>query len=192
MKRISQFRWLPAMLCGTLVACAGEPSAPQFSSTPQYSQTENHGVGNGQEHEPFPNLDGVARYKGGAPSWSANQNHTVIGAAGGTLRVADFQMIIPAGALDHNTQFHIVLPTDAKEKSRAAGQFGPHMMFNKDITIVLPYAATDAKVAQIVWWDEGKWVAIPTSVCDGGKRLCGRTNHFSVYATWKGVIALGG
>ena len=99
MKRTHSLRWLNLAVIVVLAACAGEPAAPQLATQPQFSGHDNNGVGPGQEHEPFPDLAPIAVFKRAAPPSRPATNHAVIGPAGGSLRVGDFDIVVPRGAV---------------------------------------------------------------------------------------------
>lgn len=190
MKRTS-LHWLQAAACCLLIACAGEPSAPQL--TPQYSN-DNSGVGPGLEHDPFPNLSAIALYR--SPPSAQTNAFSLIGPGGGSLRLGDFEIVVPAGAVSRPTMFHIVLPADPKDRSKAAAEIGPHQIFRVPITLRTPgYKTWFYGAPTILWWNDRAWQAMPTVVLPDG-RFETQANHLSFWGTYsgtyRGVITAGG
>lgn len=118
-----------------------------------------------------------------------------IGSAGGSLRLGDFEVVVPAGAVDRTTTFYIRLPNNAKQASRAMAEFGPHRRFNRPVTVRLPAAATTVTgMPSAMWWSGRRWVPLETTSTGDG-RIETKVNHFSVYGSSsnsRGVTTLGG
>jgi hypothetical protein len=121
--------------------------------------------------------------------------HQKIGPAGGSLRVGDFEIVVPAGAVDREIMFRIRRPVDPRAAERAYAEFSPHMTFAKPVTIRLPRASTDAEGApEAVWWSGTSWVPLETRQTEDG-RIETVVDHFSYYGTArraKGLTTLGG
>jgi hypothetical protein len=124
------------------------------------------------------------------------ENYAVemIGREGGTVRLGDFEIDVPRGAVDHPTPFSIKLTQSGNNKNApAAAEFGPHnQLFNVPVTILLPWSNTDAAGVRVhvLWWDRQSWVPMPSLFTNDG-RVGTRTIHFSMYATC-GLTVAGG
>jgi hypothetical protein len=170
------------VLAGLLgAACADIPervAAPQFSSGGS------------------PDVSGIAVYEGGAPQITIGWAMAWIGAEGGTLRLLDFEIVVPPGAVSTRTRFSIRLPVDPHARAHAMAEFLPHnVTFAVPVTLRLPYAGTTAENsdARVLWWSGSAWVPFATELVDG--RLQSTTTHFSTYgteATSRGITPLGG
>jgi len=122
----------------------------------------------------------------------------VIGPEGGSLRLGDFEIIVPAGAVTKKTPFRIKTPTDPNGAQYSYAEFDPSGTFLKPLTIRLPLDNTQpdegATEASVVWWSGTEWVALPSRRTEDG-RIEAETSHFSVYGTsyrFRGVTILGG
>jgi hypothetical protein len=164
-------------------ACAGQDS-PTEVSAPQFSS------GSG------PDVSRIATYSGGAPQVTVAWAMKWIGPAGGTLRLLDFEVVVPPGAVSSTTRFSIRLPVDPQTSGHALAEFQPHnVTFAVPVTLRLPYAGTTAENtdARVLWWSGAAWVPFATEVVDG--RLQTTTTHFSTYGTedpGRGITPLGG
>ncbi len=147
--------------------------------------------------EPLPeDLCTIAEFLRNAPNPGAQVVSAFIDEAGGSVRVGDFEIIVPAGAVDRATRFSIKLPP-ASAARRAFAEFGPHNQdFAVPVTIRLPLSATNADSdAPVTWWSpNGKqWIDQPTSTTSDG-RIEAQVGHFSYYGTRlrRGITIAGG
>ena len=147
--------------------------------------------------EPLPgDLCTVAQYLPGAPTPGRQMVSAFIDETGGSLRLGDFEIIVPAGAVTGKTRFAIMLPPPG-HGDRAFAEFLPHNLdFAVPVTIRLPFSATNAAPgAPVTWWSQnGKsWVDQPTSATADG-RIEAQVSHFSFYATRlrSGITIAGG
>lgn len=147
--------------------------------------------------EPLPGeLCTVAQYLPGTPSPGRQMVSAFIDETGGSLRLGDFEIIVPAGAVSGKTRFAIMMPPPG-HSDRAFAEFLPHNLeFAVPVTIRLPFSATNAAPgAPVTWWSQnGKsWVDQPTSATADG-RIEAQVNHFSFYATRlrSGITIAGG
>lgn len=138
----------------------------------------------------------IARYLPNAPSPGRQMVSAFIDENGGSLRLGDFEIIVPAGAVDRPTRFAIMLPPPG-HGDRAYAEFRPHnQQFAVPVTIRLPHAITDAEPgAPVTWWSQnGKtWVDQPTTTTTDG-RIETQVDHFSFYGTraLTGITIAGG
>jgi hypothetical protein len=177
-------RGLALAMAGLLsAACAGQ-DAPTGIEGPQYSSGSS------------PDLAHIAQYQEGAPQITIAWAMAWIGPAGGTLRLLDFEVIVPPGAVSTRTRFSIRLPVDPHARTHALAEFQPHnVTFAQPVTLRLPYEGTTAEDtdARVMWWSGAAWVPFATEVVDG--RLETTTTHFSTYGTEdtsRGITPLGG
>ena len=189
-------RWIRISLVAALVACSGEPTtAPEPIATPQASWNDGNGSNGFWFEDSDPDLRWIAKFKTKpAPPNPLNARKN-IGPAGGSLRVGDFEIIVPPGAVDKQVNFHIKVPTDPRESMKAFAEFTPHMVFRKPVTIRLPAAATEVNgTPWAMWWSGFFWVPLHTEPTSDG-RIEADVWHFSYYGTsWfaKGITTLGG
>lgn len=192
MKRIPSLRWMPVLLL-MVAACSGEPTRPDAAWQPQFGKGDN-GVGYGPPAAQ-PDLRHIAKFEQRPTRPQPGQDHKLIGSEGGSLRIGDFEIVVPAGAVDKPTQFYIHLPVDPRLAWRAYAEFGPHQTFLKPVTIRVPSAGTNAADLDpvVAWWQGRYWVPFPTTPTSDG-RLEAQTSHFSYYGTYlrKGLTTLGG
>jgi hypothetical protein len=175
-----------------LAACADgrDPQEPL-----PLAPAANHSSGR-DEFEDGPDLRDlrhIARYRVTAPRSMLVREW--IGPDGGRLRAADFEIIVPRGAVDRMTQFRIRLPSsNGNAMHHAFAEFDASRPFLKPVTIRLPRARTNAgRGAPILWWNKDHWVPLPTKPVSDG-RIQTTTTHFSFYGTgfYKGITTLGG
>jgi hypothetical protein len=137
----------------------------------------------------------IAKFKQQPAPPDPLNDHKRIGPEGGVLRVGDFEIIVPPGALDREVNFGIRRPVDPRAAEHAYAAFTPHMVFLKPVTIRLPRASTDAFASPyVLWWSGSAWVPLETRATEDG-RIEAEVSHFSYYGTsrWgKGVTTLGG
>ena len=142
-------------------------------------------------------VDRVATYRDGPPSVTIAWAMAWIGPQGGSVRLLDFEVIVPPDAVSRVTRFSIRLPIDPGASTHAMAEFGPHnIQFARPVTLRLPYRGTSAENAasSVLWWNSSSWVRYPTIVLPDG-RLETTTTHFSVYGTeepTRGITPLGG
>lgn len=179
--------WRSAMvaLCLAGVSCADNTTDPHESAGPQFSRNAAHG--------PASQLDFTVVARFTRAQVGAEVHHARIGPEGGSLRVGDFEVVVPVGAVDRATVFEIKIPAQPREGDPVYAEFSPHQQFNVPVTIRLPHDGTDASDTPVIgWWSGEKWVALPTSATED-RRLETQVGHFSYYATCrKGVIVGGG
>jgi hypothetical protein len=198
-KRLAQL-----LVIGTLTivgACSEEPAtAPSTNVNLQASRNGHDDDRDDRwfDDEEFgrdPDLRYIAKFKKKPGPPNPMNDHARIGPQGGSLRVGEFEIIVPPGAVDRTINFRIRVPVDPKEAIRAFAVFEPHMKFNKPVTIRLPAASTDV-VGQpwVLWWTGFFWWPLETTPTNDG-RIEAKTWHFSTYGTsyWaKGITTLGG
>lgn len=156
-------------------------------------------VGNGNDnsvHKSRPNrrdLMVLAKYR-----WSNRdpESMKLIGPAGGRVRAGDYEVIVPEGAVEKWSVFHIKLPNGGGRGGRVYAEFTSSRPFTKPVTIILPQDITTASdQSTILWWNDEalQWDAMPTTPTSDG-RLQTSTPHFSIYGVAKsrGWIQLGG
>lgn len=184
------WRGLQLLLVTLLLACSDEPTAPPAAlNTPQHSwDDDDWGWWRGSrdddddDAEEFEaDLRWIAKYK--VPPTPSPIEHALIGPEGGSLRVADFEIIVPPGAVERRVNFSILLPRDPEQAQRAVASFGPHMHFRKPVTIRLPAANTQTTgMPYAMWWAGHFWIPLPTTMTQDG-RIETQVWHFSLYGT---------
>jgi len=140
----------------------------------------------------------LARYAGGPPQVAAFAAQT-IGPEGGTVSLAGFEMIVPAGAVSKPTTFTIRLPGGARNAEYVWASFGPTgVRFDRPLTLRLPFAGTSSEgnTPQVVWFDGSTWVPTSTTTTDDG-RIQTQTTQITDYGTQetnpsKGIEPVGG
>jgi hypothetical protein len=138
----------------------------------------------------------IAQYRDGAPQITVAWAMAWIGPEGGSVRILDFEIVVPAGAVSSRTRFGIRLPVDPWQSKHAVAEFTPHnVTFAVPVTLRLPYSGTTAEgtASRVLWWSGSDWVPFDTEVVDG--RLETTTSHFSLYGTEepsRGITPLGG
>jgi hypothetical protein len=176
-------RSLAPVLAVTLAACAGQDT-PLGIDGPQFSSSGS------------PDLTRIAEYVDGPPQITIAWAIGWIGPEGGTLRLLDFEIVVPPGAVSSRTRFSIRLPVDPNARGHAMAEFLPHnVTFAVPVTLRLPYSGTTAEDldSRVLWWSGSTWVPFETEMVDG--RLQTTTTHFSTYGTEdtsRGIIPLGG
>jgi hypothetical protein len=146
-----------------------------------------------------PDLNVVARFKPGKlPAHVFGSASAWIGPAGGSLKLLDFELVVPAGAVSDYTFFSIKLPLALTTLNRAYAEFGPHhVKFAEPVLLRMPYRGTsaDGKSPSIVWWSGTRWVRYQTTLLSDG-RIQTATDHFSEFGTEenpdRGVTPVGG
>jgi hypothetical protein len=177
-------RSLTLVIAGLLAAACAGHDAPTGVDAPQFSASGS------------PDAARIARYASGAPQITIAWAMAWIGPAGGTLRLLDFEIVVPPGAVATQTRFSIRLPVDPHERDHAMAEFLPHnVTFAQPVTLRLPYEGTTAEntPARVLWWSGADWVPFESEVVDG--RLQTSTTHFSTYGTEetsRGITPLGG
>lgn len=120
-----------------------------------------------------------------------------IGPAGGSLRLLDFELVVPPGAVATDTRFTIRLPVDPKAVDHAFAEFGPHgTTFATPVIVRTPLRGTSAEgsTPRVLWWSGSEWVPFETVVTADG-RIETKTTHFSTYGTEepsRGITVAGG
>ena len=181
--RVASLLLLAACNDSPVDTMAGVPVLP-----PQAAASPPAGKALGQA----PDLRFLAEYRGGS---RPEQVRAMIGPEGGSLRAGDFEIVVPAGAVDRATLFRIHLPVETSSGKRAYAEFESSGPFVLPVTIRLPHAETNAEPgAPILWWADDHWEALPTTPTEDG-RIETTTTHFSIYGTarfFKGITTLGG
>lgn len=180
----------PVLLLGVSGGC-GDVEAPSAPSEVARASSSSSGT----------KESWLAKYREGPPSITIGFAAKTIGPAGGTIRLLDFEVVVPPNAVSKDTRFTIRLPVDPKAAEYVQAEFGPHgQRFAVPVTLKLPLSGTtsDATETQprVLWWDGGKWVAMPTTSTGDG-RIQAPTDHFSEYGTedtttQRGFIVAGG
>lgn len=184
MKLVSRVLILSLLLVAVSGCTDQEPVEPVLLTTPQFSVDPNV-------------LAPLAEYENGAPRLFWGFAMKTIGPAGGRISLAGFEVIVPPGAVRKNTLFTIHLPAPSQEAQYVRAQFGPHMTFDRPVTLRLPLSGTTAEDdsnPHVLWWDGTQWIAYPTVRTSDG-RIETTTTHFSEYGTEdpsKGIILVGG
>ena len=130
-------------------------------------------------------LSQLAKYIDGRPKILLGMAAATIGPAGGRLKLQDFEVIVPAGAVSKATRFGIKMPADPTGSEYVYAEFSPHgATFAVPVTLILPYKGTTAEGAEVsvMWNNLGDWVPFETSFTADG-RIQTQTNHFSEYGT---------
>jgi hypothetical protein len=163
-----------------LAACSDEPVSlgtdrPQFTT-----QSED--------------VTQIARYVSGAPTVMFGFALKTIGPEGGSIRLLDFEVVVPPGAVSKATRFSIRLPYDQEAADRAMAEFGPHgVKFLTPVTLKLPYRGTTSDGSDnvhVLWYDGTQWVPFATTLTADG-RIQTQTNHFSDYGTEETTVERG-
>ncbi|HEX6560056.1 MAG TPA: hypothetical protein VF021_11355 [Longimicrobiales bacterium] len=145
-------------------------------------------------------MNSLARYRSGPPQITIGFAMKAIGPAGGTISLAGFEAVVPAGAVSKWTMFTIRLPIDRTMSDYVWASFGPHgMQFSVPVTLRLPYRGTTSEgdtATHVMWFDGAAWVELPTTFTQDG-RIQTQTTHFSDYGTEetdpsKGIEPVGG
>ena len=141
-------------------------------------------------------LDQLARYRTHPPQITIGFAMKFIGPQGGRLSLADFEVIVPPGAVSKFTLFSIRIPVEITTAEFVRAEFGPHQEFDVPVTIRLPLRGTTAEntPAHVLWWNGYGWEPFPTTLTDDG-RIETQTSHFSEFGTEdpsKGIILIGG
>jgi hypothetical protein len=180
--------WRTAAL-SLLVLAAGCSDGGPMQPEPQYSLDL-------LSFEATVDVSRVARYRTSAQLYHASES-AWIGPEGGTLRLMDFELVVPRGAVLLPTKFRIKLPTDPKKLQHALAEFQPHLVtFLKPVMLRMPYRGTTAEglTPSVIWWYGTGWVRYPTTLLPDG-RLETTTNHFSFFGTEllaPGITPVGG
>lgn len=186
----SSHKWLLIAVGLLLTACADESTSPVLPQTKtQQSWFDDEDFGRP------PDLRFVATFKTKPAPPDPLHDHAMIGPAGGSLRVGDFEIVVPPGAVERPTNFRIKIPVDPQEQMRAFAEFGPHIIFRRPVTLRLPGASTTVTgEPYAMWWTGFFWLPLPT-ISNPDGRIETRVWHFSTYGTSssaKGPILLGG
>jgi hypothetical protein len=158
------------------VACSDEPVTPSSAAVrPQLATTQGG------------DLTKLARWSDGGPHILFGFAMKSIGPAGGTIKIAGFEVIVPPGAVAKPTNFTIKLPADPSGSRYVWAEFGPHnQTFAFPVTLILPYRGTTSEGSEspvhVLWNNGGNWVPFETTVTADG-RIQTKTNHFSEYGT---------
>jgi hypothetical protein len=133
-------------------------------------------------------LSRLARYTDGRPKVFLGIAAATIGPAGGRLKLLDFEVIVPAGAVPTPTRFTIKMPADPTGSEYVYAEFSPHgYSFAQPLTLILPYKGTTSEGSEVhvMWNNAGTWVPFETVLTEDG-RIQTKTNHFSEYGTEDG------
>ena len=147
-----------------------------------------------------PDISVLARFEANALTSLLNFGYAArwIGPQGGSVRLQDFEIVVPPGAVSSYRVFSIKLPLNLGLLNRAYAEFGPHNVpFEVPVQLRMPYTATSAsgKLPSIVWWNGKTWVRYKTSLLPDG-RIETTTDHFSEFGTEenpeRGITPVGG
>ena len=133
-------------------------------------------------------LTKLAKYTDGRPKILLGMAWAQIGPAGGRVKLLDFELIIPKGAVSKTTKFTIRMPADPTGSEYVYAEFLPHgTRFAVPVTLLLPYKGTTSEGSEVhvMWNNAGTWVPFETSLTEDG-RIAAKTNHFSEYGTEEG------
>jgi hypothetical protein len=173
---------IAAVAIALLVASCSDGPTPPVTTDLRPQLSSNQGG----------DLEHIARYKSGSMPRFAFALR-LIGPAGGTVKVAGFEVNVPKGAVSRLTLFTILLPHDPLRDDYVWAEFGPHgQRFARPVTIKLPYQGTTSEgtAPRVLWNNAGTWVAMPTNVTGDG-RIETKTNHFSEYGTEETAFSKG-
>lgn len=177
---------LSVVACGDSPVATHDATAPETAvsaARPATTSATDDGGGSGANADPA----GLARFRDGAPSITIGWAKKTIGPEGGSLRLLDFEIVVPPGAVDRDTRFQIRLPVDPHEREYVMAEFGPHGRdFAVPVQIRFPFQGTTIEgsdEAGVVWWNGDGWVRLSTGVIESGARLEASTDHFSTYGT---------
>lgn len=133
-------------------------------------------------------LTKLARYTDGRPKVLLGIAAANIGPDGGRVKLLDFEVVVPPGAVAQSTRFSIKMPADPTGSEYVYAEFTPHgATFAVPVTLILPYKGTTSEGSdvRVMWNDAGTWVPFETSLTADG-RIRATTNHFSEYGTEEG------
>jgi hypothetical protein len=140
----------------------------------------------------------------GSPPVTPELVNETIGPEGGSIRLGDFEIVVPPGAVEAKTLFMIRRPVDARSRQRVVAEFRPHhVRFEEPVTVRFPYRGTDLegndRTAVVVWSRrERDWLRFPSEVVEDGARLEARVPHLSFWGIslrgtdFYGVLSSGG
>jgi hypothetical protein len=175
---MTRFRgWRAAALSVFAVAATACSDSGPTQPEPQYTIEET-------VSEAPVDMSSVAVYRSGSPPHRAAVM-AWIGPEGGTLRLLDMEIVVPAGAVAIRTKFRIKLPADPKQLNRALAEFEPHgVTFLQPVTLRMPYRSTtaDGTTPSVIWWNGASWIRYETTLLPDG-RVETQTDHFSFFAT---------
>jgi hypothetical protein len=168
--------------------------ASSVSAVPDRAPAAAHDDGAGEDALPD-DLSEIALFSIASASSGVQIASAVIGAKGGSLRLGDFEMVVPAGAVSSATHFSIRTFPEGNGR-HAVASFLPHRTFDRPVTVRVPLDATASAHdvdAHVMWWDGHQWIPFPSSVTADG-RLETNTSHFSIYGTEcrRGFTLVGG
>ena len=175
---------------------SGSGSSNPASRAGRNTATDTATIVDVEDDDSIPDLSAVARYTSASPANGAEIAAAWIGPEGGSVRLHDFEVVVPAGAVDRVTRFAIKIMPEPTRESHAWASFSPHNhAFNVPVTLRVPLQATESAGwadAHVIWWNQGTWEALPTTQTNDG-RLETQTDHFSKYATQRrGITMVGG
>lgn len=122
-----------------------------------------------------------------------------IGPEGGTVRLGDFEIEVPAGAVTKNTLFMIRRPVDRRSRARVVAELRPHRVsFERPVIVRMPLRGTSLAGepgATVVRFDGDRWSDVATRIVEDGARLETRTRHLSFWGAslyLRGELSSGG
>lgn len=151
--------WVGLVVLGGLVAGCGdaEPVGPAIAGGA--SATSQAALGQ------------LAQYRAGSPGVTIGFAKKWIGPEGGVLRLGDFEVVVPAGALEQTVGVSLRLDVSGASRSYVRAELGPaSLRFLAPVTLITPYLGTTAEGASGVAgrWNGQKWVELPSeSTADG-------------------------
>ena len=174
MNRFTHVAVLALALLGAACSDGPQVSSPT-QTTPQLSTS-----GGGD-------LTKLAKYTDGRPKILFGLAAATLGPAGGRIKLLDFEVIVPKGAVSKPTRFTIRMPADPTGSEYVYAEFSPHQTFAVPLTLILPYKGTTSEGSEVhvMWNNAGVWVPFETSLTTDG-RILTKTNHFSEYGTEDG------
>lgn len=152
-----------------------------------------------QNSESADRMAKLAEYKSGPLTIDIAFAAKTIGPAGGSLRLLDFEVVVPAGAVEMDTRFTIRVPVEGIRAKYAHAEFGPHgAKFMVPLTLRLPWKTTTSESdtsTRVLWWNGSQWIPFESAPTEDG-RIETKTDHFSEYGTEdttnKGIVMTGG
>jgi hypothetical protein len=157
--------------------------------------SSNNASGNGQSEDRLPSdLGPVASFTAPSANNGADRVSAVIGSGGGSLRLGDYEVVVPAGAVSEPTRFSIITFPETSARKHAIASFLPHRSFDQAVTVRLPLSTTESAGSpdpSVIWWDGESWVPLVSAITADG-RVETHTTHFSLYATCRSGFTLAG
>lgn len=161
------------------------------------SANEADGIGTDEPAEDPP-LDDVARYQNGKTPQGVEKVAAFIGPEGGSLRLHDFELIVPPGAVSKRRRFEIRIMPEPARRNHAAAEFRPrNVTFEVPVLVRVPLETTESAGAtdvHVLRFEKGAdWEALFSEPTVDG-RLQTTTSSFTTFGTERrrGITMAGG